>query len=244
MNGFFDYVIIYFNSLFFSLSGAMMPGPVTTMTINNTISYMNRGRGWLVGFCVATGHALLEFGLMVGLWFGAAYIFSNELLLFIIGVVGGISVIILGSLGLKALHGNRDKFKESFSNFGMKEGDGGDGDGRGIKHPLLKPLFMGFFLSVTSSGWWLWWGSLGLTAINLLNVEIFILSSFSVFVTFYMGHISSDYLWFTFISSFVAIGKRKLNFKAYVTIMVCTNLFLIGLGMFFLVNELLKIPIV
>jgi hypothetical protein len=63
-------------------------------------------------------------------------------------------------------------------------------------------------------------------------LEVF--ADFSVFITFYVGHELTDYVWFTFISGIVSLGKKKINIKAYTIIIVATNLFLLGFGIWFI----------
>ncbi len=231
-----EFFIIFGASFLIGLSGAMMPGPVTTMTINETLKYMKRGHGWLVGTSIASGHAILEISLMFALWFGASLFFKIPVVMLVISLVGGIALLVFGILGLKATRKSAvemilllAKPPETISN--------GTGGKYAKLHPLLRPFVLGFALSAASPGWWGWWATIGLGATQLsgtLSLEVF--ADFSVFVTFYVGHVLTDYVWFTFLSSVVSLGKKKINIKAYTIILLATNLFLLGFGTVFIIQ--------
>jgi threonine/homoserine/homoserine lactone efflux protein len=237
-----EFLIIFGASFLIGLSGAMMPGPVTTMTINETLKYMKRGRGWLVGTCIATGHAILEISLMFALWFGASLFFKIPVVMLAISLVGGVALVFFGTLGLKSTRKSAtdmiallDKVPDAAMNVA---------GGRYAKlHPLLRPLALGFVMSAASPGWWGWWATIGLGATQLsstLSLEVF--ADFSVFITFYVGHVLTDYVWFTFMSGIVSLGKKKINIKAYTIILVATNLFLLVFGILFIVQGLAGFP--
>ncbi|HME54955.1 MAG TPA: LysE family transporter [Candidatus Lokiarchaeia archaeon] len=229
-----EFFLVLTGSFLIGLSGAMMPGPVTTMTINETIKYMKRGHGWLVGPSIATGHAMLEICLILALWFGASFIFHVHLVIIIIGVVGGAALIVFGILGLKSTRKSEQEFTRILESV-ITENEAERADIGTKMRPLIKPLALGFILSSTSAGWWAWWASIGLNAINLSSS---LFSSFDVFITFYFGHILSDFSWFTFISGIVASGKKRISMKAYVIILFITNAFLVGLGVYFIISAL------
>ncbi len=228
-----EFFIIFGASFLIGLSGAMMPGPVTTMTINETLKYMKRGRGWFVGTCIASGHAILEISLMFALWFGASLFFKIPVVMLVISLVGGIALVVFGIVGLKATRKSAvemivllDKSPDAASN---------STNGKYAKlHPLLRPLALGFALSAASPGWWGWWATIGLGATQLsstLSLEVF--ADIFVFITFYLGHVLTDYVWFTFLSGAVSLGKKRINIKAYTVILIATNLFLVVFGIWF-----------
>src|SRR5271157_4894876 len=144
-----EFFLVLTGSFLIGLSGAMMPGPVTTMTINETIKFMKRGHGWLVGPSIATGHAMLEICLMLAMWFGASFIFHVHWIIFVIGVVGGAALIFFGILGLKFLK----KSEREFGQILERTSNENQVETTATKmkiHPLLKPLALGFVLSATS----------------------------------------------------------------------------------------------
>ena len=66
-------------------SGAIMPGPLLTVTINESLR-----RGASVGPQIATGHALLELVLVVAIFFGLGTVINGESVKGAIGVIGGL----------------------------------------------------------------------------------------------------------------------------------------------------------
>ncbi len=235
-----EFFIVFFSSFLIGLSGAMMPGPVTTMAITETLKNIKRGRGWLVGPAIATGHSVLEISLMLALWFGASFIFNMPVVIMVISLIGGAALIIFGTLGLKYIK----KGEQDFASMLDSTTAGGSSPGpsnEGVKQPsLIRPFVLGFVISATSAGWWAWWASVGLNAINLsTTLNLFVFSRFDVFITFYLGHILTDYTWFSFISGIVSLGKKRINMKAYKIILLLTNLFLLGLGCYFIVSALM-----
>jgi len=65
-----------------------MPGPFMTMTVGESA----RSGPW-VGPKMIVGHAFLEIGLLIGLFFGLAPLFKNELFFVIIALAGGAIMI-------------------------------------------------------------------------------------------------------------------------------------------------------
>ncbi|MFX0103405.1 MAG: LysE family transporter [Candidatus Hodarchaeota archaeon] len=238
------YFFIYLSSLLIGLSGAMMPGPVLAMTVQETVKYPKKN-AWMVGFIVPTGHSILEIGLLFTIWLGASIIFSIPIVLLLIGVIGGSALILFGLIGLKSTNKANEEMKKVFDNIELGKSEPKEYKNKYMKalsegfekHPLLRPFLMGFILSATSAGWWAWWASIGMTAISIASMDIQIFQSFTVFIIFYLGHISSDYLWYMFIGGVVWASKRKINFKVFKVILIATNLFMIGMGAFFIISS-------
>lgn len=73
-----------------SLSGVMMPGPLTAATI--TKGYRDKNAGALI----AVGHAVIELPLIALIYSGFAYFFVSPEVKRIIGLVGGLMLIFMG----------------------------------------------------------------------------------------------------------------------------------------------------
>ncbi|MHA1792433.1 MAG: LysE family translocator [Promethearchaeota archaeon] len=228
--------IIFSMSFLIGLSGAMMPGPVTTMTISETLKYENPKRGWLIGVMIATGHALLEILLMIGLWLGISYFLSSPTIIMVISLVGGGALVVFGIIGLRALKKSAKELSRTFNNIEAIS-TAGVSNKKSELSSLKRAIFLGFTLSATSSGWWLWWATIGMNAISLASDEIYIFSNLVIFVTFYLGHVSSDFTWFSFISIVTNAGKKKINVKTYQFLLTATNIFLLGMGIYFIMSS-------
>ena len=73
-----------------SLSGVMMPGPVTAAAI--TKGYRDKNAGALI----AVGHAVIELPLIALIYFGFAHYFTSPEIKKIVGLVGGLMLIFMG----------------------------------------------------------------------------------------------------------------------------------------------------
>jgi len=80
-----------------SLSGVMMPGPLTAATI--TKGYRDKYAGVLI----ALGHAVIEFPLMALIYFGFAHFFASPEAKKVIGLAGGLMLIFMGALMLRTI---------------------------------------------------------------------------------------------------------------------------------------------
>lgn len=81
-------------SFVIALSGALMPGPVLTVTISESSR-----RGFWAGPLIIAGHGILELGLVVLLLLGLGPYLRKDIVFGIIGVCGAI-ILIWMSLGM------------------------------------------------------------------------------------------------------------------------------------------------
>ena len=86
-----DLVSIFFVSLGVGLSGALMPGPLLTVTIHE--SYR---RGFIAAPLLVAGHAVLEGSLVVLLVMGLDRVVGNNAFFGVVGVAGGAFLIWMG----------------------------------------------------------------------------------------------------------------------------------------------------
>lgn len=73
-----------------SLSGVMLPGPLTAATIAKGYREQN------AGIFIALGHAVIELPLMALIYFGFANLFTSPGVTKIIGLAGGLMLIVMG----------------------------------------------------------------------------------------------------------------------------------------------------
>ncbi|MFQ5910600.1 MAG: LysE family transporter [Thermoplasmata archaeon] len=76
-------------TVFLSLTGVMMPGPVFAATVAK--GYKDAK----AGISIALGHGVIEFPLMAGVFFVASWLEDSRLLA-VIGVVGGLFLLVMG----------------------------------------------------------------------------------------------------------------------------------------------------
>jgi threonine/homoserine/homoserine lactone efflux protein len=201
-------IAIFITSLLVGLSGAMMPGPVLTITISESYK-----KGFWAGPLIVLGHATLELALVIGLVLGLSKIFKSEYITGSIGIVGGLFLLWMGWDIL------RSAIKKEVS-FNPQSPE---------KEPAFGPIVAGITVSLSNPYWVLWWVTVGASyVIWSLRYKLLGLTSF------YSGHIMADLLWYSFISFAVVAGKKVLSDQIYRGILVVCGLFLICLAVFFI----------
>ncbi len=175
-------VTIFASSFVIALSGALMPGPLLTVTVSESSR-----RGAIVGPLMIFGHGLLELSLVVALLLGMAPLLQRNDVFICISLVGGGILLWMGFSMLKSLPGLR------------LELDGEDERDRNL-------VLAGILFSLANPYWIVWWVSIGLGYI-LHSVRFGIMG----IVAFFLGHILADLAWYTLISFGVARGRRFLS---------------------------------
>lgn len=195
---------IFCTSFLLALSGAMMPGPLLTVTISESSR-----RGFVVGPAMIFGHGLLELVLVLALLAGLAPILQRDDVFIAISVVGG---AVLLWMGLGMLRG--------LSRLSLATEVGG-ADGRNL-------VLTGIALSAANPYWLLWWASIGLGYIahamkfGMIGVA-----------AFFCGHILADLAWYSLISGGIAKGKRFFGDRVYRTLIGGCALFLLAFSCWF-----------
>ncbi len=134
-----------------SLSGVMMPGPVTAVTIA-------KGRySGNAGALIALGHAVIEIPLMILIYFGFAQIFSYDIVRRVIGFIGG---IMLGFMGAQMFR--------TRSNIQGEE-----------KDIESSSLLSGIITTGANPYFFLWWATIGSALV--VNSTLFGLTGFLLF---------------------------------------------------------------
>ena len=215
---------IFFFSFLVALTGALSPGPVLTFTIYKSLK---SEKGYLAGFFIILGHAVLEFTLIILLLLGAYVFFQNAVVLIVIGVVGGIFLCIFGALVI------RDAVKNQVSmNFEEVDEDK-------IKGFKGNSFLGGIILSLSNPFWAFWWAAIGLSLMINFGIS---LDDPAGLLAFFFGHELGDFAWYVPISIFVYKGGRSLNDKVYKYVLIACGLFMIGFGIYLAMNIIFYPP--
>jgi threonine/homoserine/homoserine lactone efflux protein len=83
-----------------SLSGVMIPGPLTAATIAKGYREQN------AGIFISLGHLVIELPLMALIYFGFAQFFASPQVKIIIGVAGGLMLIFMGAMVVRGMRKN------------------------------------------------------------------------------------------------------------------------------------------
>ena len=197
-------ITIFATSFVIALSGALMPGPLLTITLSESAR-----RGFLAGPLIVLGHGILELVLVLLLLLGLAPIFKNDHVIGSVGVVGAVVLIWMAVGMIRSL--------PSLSLEGMSE------DSRSIN-----PVWAGILMSLANPYWTIWWATIGFGYI-LYSFELGLMGV----AVFFAGHILADLGWYAAVSFTVAHGRRFMSDRIYKGVIACCALALLGFGLYF-----------
>jgi threonine/homoserine/homoserine lactone efflux protein len=204
---------IFLGSLLMGLSGAMMPGPLLTVTINESLH-----RSVVAGPLLILGHALLELTLVIAIFLGLGTIIDLPQVKGSIGLIGGIFLLWM-AYGI---------IKEAVNkNFALVlEGQ--------QQEAKLNLVLAGITVSASNPYWSVWWATAGASALVLAGSQ----GGLGGAVSFYTGHIMADIIWYSSIGVAVAKGKKFLTPSVFRVILGICGVFLAGLAVYFLYSGL------
>jgi threonine/homoserine/homoserine lactone efflux protein len=199
---------VFFSSFLVGLSGALMPGPILTVTIAHAVR-----RGHLAGPLVSLGHAIVEGALVVGLALGLSQVLQLPMVSGTIGVLGGLCLLYMGA----------GMIRQPAPTELVSTGAGG--------HTGMGPVAAGALLSISNPYWVLWWATVG-AAYLLLALRYGPLG----IAVFFAGHIMADLGWLSAVGSAITAGRNLFTPRIYKGILVVCGAFLLCLGVYFLVS--------
>ena len=126
-------ITIFVTSFLIALSGALMPGPLLTITLSESAR-----RGFLAGPLIVLGHGILELVLVLLLLVGLAPILNNDYVIGTVGLVGAVVLIwmavgMIRSLPTLSLEGVATESKGTH------------------------PVWAGILMSLANPYWTIWW---------------------------------------------------------------------------------------
>jgi threonine/homoserine/homoserine lactone efflux protein len=204
-------ITIFFVSLGVGLSGALMPGPLLTVTIHESYK-----RGFVAAPLLVAGHGVLEGSLVVALVLGLDQVLGNSIFFGVVGIAGGAFLIFMG-LGM--VLDVRD---------GRLSLDLGD-----RKATRIGPFVAGLTTSLSNPYWFLWWATFGLSYLLLSMRQ----GAMGV-ISFYVGHVMADVAWYFLVAFLVVTGKRFLSDRVYNYVILFCGAFLVILGGRFIADGL------
>jgi threonine/homoserine/homoserine lactone efflux protein len=197
-------LLIFASSFGVGFSGAIMPGPVLTVTIAEATK-----RGILAGPLIVLGHGIIEFALFISLVLGLGTILKHDIVFGIVGVGGAIVLIWMG-IGMVR------EIKTATLKLELNEGE------------RSRPVLAGLLTSVSNPYFIIWWATIGLSYIALSQRH-----GVAGLTSFYTGHILSDLVWFFAVAWAVTMGKRIMNDHVYRWVIGLCGGFLCILGLYF-----------
>ena len=218
---------IFFFSMIVAMSGALVPGPLLTYTIIKTLE--STSRGYLTGFKVILGHAIIEGLLVTGILLGFSLILTRVPVVRAIGLIGGGFLIYMGIDILVKI--NSEKFSTPFE----KEKEDGRENGSIMK--ISNPVLGGALISMSNPYWWIWWATIGFGFMLQYNLSI---KNWQGLSLFFFGHETGDLLWYVTVSSLIHLGKKKINQKLYTLLLGLCSIVILGFGVFLILKVILK----
>lgn len=209
----FSLIAIFFSSFIIAMSGALMPGPLLTVTVSESTR-----RGAIAGPLMILGHGILELVLVIALLAGLAPLLVRDDVFIGIALVGGCILLWMAGSMFKSIPDLRLDLEA--------------GEEKKSKNLILA----GILFSLANPYWTIWWASIGLGYI-LHSVKFGILGV----VSFYLGHILADLAWYAFISLGVARGRRFLSDTIYKRLIGCCASFLVLFACYFFYSGIDKL---
>jgi threonine/homoserine/homoserine lactone efflux protein len=200
------YTTIFLGAFVIALSGALMPGPLLTVTVAGAAK-----RGMIVGPLLILGHAVLELALVVGVVYGLGGWLKLPLVMAIIAGAGGGVLLWMGGSMVHSASGMSLNTEPKSSVLRM--------------HPVL----FGILGSVTNPFWVLWWATIGLGYLIAA-----LKTSWIGVACFFMGHISADFLWYCAVAWGVSRGRKIVKQNVYQWAIRVCGVFLFFFGGWFI----------
>jgi threonine/homoserine/homoserine lactone efflux protein len=198
--------VIAVSSFIIALSGALVPGPLFTITVSESAR-----RGASTGPLLILGHALVEILIIMLILSGLSPFLKHETTRYVISLVGGSMLVLMGIMMLKDLRSVRlDLSAEA-------------------KGKSMNLVLTGIVGSLANPYWVIWWATIGLG--YLVSSMKYGIAGVAVF---FLGHISADLAWYSFISYAVAKGKKIMGDRSYKAVLAACAVFLILFGGWFI----------
>ena len=207
-----ELLTLFFTSLMVAFSGAMMPGPLLTVTITESSH-----RGMIAGPMLIVGHGLLEIILILGLFFGLAPIFKHDTFFLITAFVGSAIMILMAWGMFRSL---------PTLSISMKP--------EGTRKNNL--LVTGALMSLANPYWIIWWATIGLG--YTIYAQKFGIAGIALF---FLGHILGDFIWYSAISTAVSKGRKLFTDKVYRILIGICALFLVAFSVYLLLMAIAKL---
>ena len=211
---------LFTTSFVISLTGALSPGPLTTLAAQEGVR-----RGAWAGPALALGHGVVELALVIGLALGLDRVLEQEALTATIALLGGLFLL---WLGLSTIRSAPQQTLPERSNALDPPTNLINATTALQARPLVA---VGGAVSISNPFWVIWWATVGAAYV----VEALDYGPAGV-AAFYSAHILTDLGWLSLIAFALASGRRVMNVRVYRGVLALCGVFLIGLAGWFLAS--------
>lgn len=202
-------VLFIATSFLVGLSGALVPGPMLTVTISDSVQ-----KGFKAGPLVVLGHFLVEIALIILILAGLGWLIGSTTAAFVIGTVGGLVLVFMG-------------YRISSSSNPLT-----DSSSKEMLAQRYGPVLGGVITSISNPYFFIWWATIG-CAFMFKGLE---LAGIFGLIGFLVGHWSADLSWYSTVSFFTSKGSKIMTDNHYKIIMRICGIFLIILGIYFVLT--------
>jgi threonine/homoserine/homoserine lactone efflux protein len=200
---------IFATSLMVCFSGALVPGPLLTVTISQSAQ-----RGFWQGPLLILGHAIAELALVLALTAGLSRLLRRKAVAGFIGLLGGAFLLWMGlDIARSAWWGTVSLSLSSAERSGTQVG----------------PVVAGALISISNPYWVLWWATVGMSYVALALRQ-----GPQGLGSFYVGHILADLSWYSLVAFVITTGRSLLSQPIYQSILFVCGFFLIAMSIYFI----------
>ena len=201
------------------LSGALIPGPMLAYVVSDTLK-----KGALAGPLTVLGHISVELVLITALVLGlglTGYFLAFKSLIYVIGgiALALMSLFVIKEAGRVKSCSNHDEISQQMRM-------------RDAKYALNSSICGGVLFTAFNPSFIPWWGTIGYP----LLLQGFEWLALTGIVLVSVGHFLSDLAWYSFISFSFSRGRNFFVGRRYELIMLVLALFVIVLGVFFIIK--------
>ena len=236
---------IFGSSFLISLSGALMPGPLFTLSVRETLR-----RGFWVGPLLATGHALIELALVVGLALGLSEFLGEGKGTAVVAMLGGLFLMWMGYEMLRTAPRQELRLAPQpapipipiedppWRSAGLSyrqrllaamRGSDAPGATSGLRSTAAVLVPAGVLVSAANPYWIIWWATVGMAYVDKA------LDHGAAGVgSFFTAHILSDFAWLSLVAFALVTGRHLMSTPVYRGILIVCGAFLVGLGGWFI----------
>jgi len=179
-----------------STSGVLSPGPLFFINILYGSKY-----GSFVGLKIASGHAIVEFPLIIALSYGLFSFSYNlhlaDVIFKFIGVTGGIFLLLFSILQIISILKDKSNNSQAITN---------------LKFNIKNPILVGFIFTILNPFFLIWWLTIGSKLISDSVINFGIVEGISII---FLSHIWMDYFWLWFTAFMINKGKSIIKEKVY-----------------------------
>src|SRR5688500_14353498 len=172
-----------------------------------------------VGLKIASGHAIVEFPLIIALSY-SLYSFSytlhlSDLVFKLIGLIGGTFLLFFAILQVLLILKDKSNNSQAMTN---------------LKFNIKNPMLVGFIFTILNPFFLVWWLTIGSKLISDSIINFGIVEGILII---FLSHIWMDYFWLWFTSFMINKGKSIIKGKLY-RIFVFTISIILGIYGFYL----------